>query len=334
MIPQGLIFRELRAEMLSNFPDGSKAVYEESGTIGEWLSKGSLVIKQCSKDKVIFEAPKIEFGISLLTEIENLFNHCFEQLQELGCVGKDTRVRSQAWYIVTSYYFAFYSGSILLRLLGRPILFLKRDQLKNISKLLGNGITPGQGSYKLNCLNPVSSIHSEFSLCSTSKIHEATWTNLFEYLDQLRKKTPSGDVREVLFYESLCTKTLFNKYINFQWPSIIRNQANYRPGFAYKLDTSRNRNCKLVSDWAMMEPLDLSKVVCDATRACGYNDSFEDHVRLMTAIGLSLFILARDLYSELLVRKRLDKRWEIKRKSYKKKMVFTDNVEPMFLRTF
>ena len=83
MIPKGVVYSELRSKMVKNFPDGSKAVYGGAGTIGEWLSTGSLVVNTSTKKEVTFEAPIVEFGSSLLTEIENLLNHCFEHLQEL-----------------------------------------------------------------------------------------------------------------------------------------------------------------------------------------------------------------------------------------------------------
>jgi hypothetical protein len=336
MIPRGVIFRELRSRMVSHFPDESKSVFRDSGTVGEWLTTGSLSVTKCSKKEVIFEAPQVEFASILLTEIENFLNHCFEHLQELGCVSYDERVRSQAWNTVTAYYFAFFSGSALLRLLGCPVLFLKREQLSSFATMLGGGVaSPHQGSFELVRTKAVSATYSEFRLRTTSKIHEATWINLLNLFDGLRRHPPAADAKEALFYDSLCTKLLFPHYLNFEWPASIRNRANYRPGFAYKLQTGRSPSFKLIEDWARMEPPEATRIIDDAVTACRSDiGNFDCHVRLMIAVGTSLFLLARELYSELLARKGLDRRWEQTRRVYRKKMVFPIENDKMLLRTF
>lgn len=200
MIPRGIIYSELRSQMVGNFPEDSKAAYGDSTTMGEWLSTGSLVVKTSTKNGVTFVAPVVEFGSCLLTEIENLLNHCFEHLQELGCTGQDERVRSEAWNIVTAYYFAFFSASALLRLLGRPVVFLNRKQLQAFTKMLGGGIAPRQGAFEVVLVSPISATHAEFSLYQTNKVHEATWQSLLGLFDELhRKLNLEQDPKEVLF---------------------------------------------------------------------------------------------------------------------------------------
>jgi hypothetical protein len=61
---------------------------------------------------------------------------------------------------------------------------------------------------------------------------------------------------------------------------------------------------------------------------------FDSQVELMSAIGLSLFLLVRDLYSDLLVRKRIDKRWEHARCLYRRKMIFAEDEYELLTRTF
>jgi hypothetical protein len=336
MIPRGTIYSELRSKMVGNFPEGSKAIFGDSTTVGEWLSTGSLVVKSSTKTRVIFEAPIVEFGSSLLTEIENLLNHCFEHLQELGCASQDKRVRSEAWNTVTAYYFAFFSASALLRLLGRPVVFLSRDQLQSFPKMLGSGIAPSQGAFHIVFVSSISATHAEFSLHPTSKVHEATWQRLLGLFDDMyRNLSPRPDANEALFYASLSTKLLFPQYVNFQWPSAVRNRANYRPGYAYKLQTARGPNLKLISEWAQAESQDASKVLETALAACRSDvENFTNHVQLMTAVGTSLFLLARELYSDLLTRKSLDKRWEHNRRSYMKSMCFVGSAHKRHPLTF
>ena len=150
-----------------------------------------------------------------------------------------------------------------------------------------------------------------------------------------RNLKPKPDAKEALFYAAISTKVLFSEYVNFQWPSSVRNRANYRPGYAYKLQTARSPNFKLISEWAQMELQDTSKILETALTACRSDiANFGNHVQLMTAVGTSLFLLARELYSDLLTRKTLDKRWEHNRLSYRKQMCFVENDHKRLARTF
>jgi hypothetical protein len=336
MIPRGPIYEALRSQMIDSFPEGSKALYGGFSTIGDWFGKGSIVVKASEKRRVTFQAPQVEFGSTLLMEIENLFNHCFEHLQELGCLVDDSRTRSHAWSTVTAYYLAFFSASTLLRLLGRPVVFMSREQLSVFPILLGSGLAPTQGTYEITKTRAVSATHAEFSMkAATSRVHKATWIKLLGYLDELRRLHANTNASEAQFYDSLCTSILFPQYVNFQWPSLVRSRANYHPGFAYKLDTGRPNSGKLIQEWATMEPEEVIQRLSKTTRDC-YSDSqdFKHHVSLMISIGISLFLLARELYSELLVRKSLDKRWEDKRRLYRKKMVFAASADRTVAKTF
>jgi hypothetical protein len=336
MIPRGLVYRELRTLMLEHYPLGTNQPFGRAHTIGEWLSKGSVTVTTSTRARVTFEAPMIEFGSILLTETENLLNHCFEHLQELGCSEVDKRLRSDAWITVTTYYLAFFSGSTLLRLLGQPIVFLTREQLTQLCKISG-GATPTQGSYAIRQVRGVSVTKSEFELVPTSKIHEATWISLLGMLDTLcRRLRPNPDAKEVLFYDALCTRVLFSQYVNYQWPSSVRVRANYRPGFAYRLSSGRSPCCRALGELAKESSHpDVLRLLSDATLSCRSDpENFSNHVRLMALVGFSLFALARELYSELLIRKNIDKRWEQGRRIYRAKMIFGPGECPILTRTF
>src|SRR5439155_2916612 len=115
----------------------------------------------------------IDFASILLVEVENLLNHCFEHLQELLCFAADTRQRSDAWAAVTAYYLGFFSASALLRLLGKPVTFLNRDQLRALQHLAGSGQQPNQGAFEVTLGNPLSATHREITLVRSDKVHEA-----------------------------------------------------------------------------------------------------------------------------------------------------------------
>jgi hypothetical protein len=336
MIPRGPVYRELRAIVMGQFPDGTKASFRDTQTLGEWFSSGSIQVRSCSKQQVVFDAPEVEFGSMLLVEIENLFNHCFEQLQEIGCVGCDLRLRSEAWNVVSAYYFSFYAGGALLRLLGRPVIFMRREQLEALATLAGATVAPAQGTFEIKQVHKLSATHAQYVLKKTDKVHEATWTKLMGTLDELQRRLrPNTDLREAEMYDAMMTKVLFPEYVNYQWPSSVRNRANYRLGFAYKLSQSPGTNFKLIEHWAKVVPTDIHKIVAEARSECMADpEEFANHVRLLIALGTGVFVLARELYSELLQRKSLDKRWEDGRKKYRKKMILPENDFQILAQTF
>jgi hypothetical protein len=185
MIPRGLIYSELRSQMVQNFPGETKAIFRSKSTLAEWLLGGSLVVTSCNTSQVTFEAPEMEYGSILLTEAENFLNHCFEHLQELGCFCLDSRVRSEAWNAVTTYYLAFFSAATLLRLLGRPVLFVTKNYLSAFATVSGSSGYPRQGTFQLRRMKSISATIAEYRLKSTQKVHEATWIGVLGLLEQL-----------------------------------------------------------------------------------------------------------------------------------------------------
>jgi hypothetical protein len=336
MIPRGVIYSHLRSRMIAAFPDGVLAPYGTNTTFGDWLLKGSIIVTATEKRNASFEAPQVEFSSILLVEIEHLLNHCFEHMQELACYSLDDRVRSAAWNVTTAYYLAFFSCSALLRLLGLPVVFLNRDQLSSLPKYLGSGHAPSQGSFDITQTASISATHATYQMKSSSKLHEATWLRLLGLLNDVRTQLrTTTDGNEALFYEHLCSPILFPQYVNYQWPSSVRIRANYRPGFAYKLERSHSSNSKIIPKWATMGEHGSSKLVSDAVTACrSDNTQFMNHVHFMTALGISLFLLARELYSELLIRKSIDKRWENRRREYRKHMIISKEENVCFAQTF
>jgi hypothetical protein len=333
MIAQGAIFANLRTRMLTTIPDSVVASFRDGRTIGDWLENGVFVVTACTRREILLETSPIEYGSILLTECENLLNHCLEHLQEMVCLRNDTRLRSQAWAIVTTYYFGFFATSAFLRLIGQPIVFLTAEQLKRLQTLASAAVRPGQGAFRAEITRHVSLTRIEIAIRQTDKIHEATWKSALSTLDQLNRNPQiTKSAAEVLLYDSVCTQILFPYYNSFQWPSMVRNRANYRPGFMYQLHNPPFNFSKHFEVWRGASASDLHQILQACLGRCGANrNDFLHHTDLMLNVATIVFLLARELYVELMRRRRIDRRWEDQRAKYISRMKVADKeYEPLF----
>ncbi|HAO80389.1 MAG TPA: hypothetical protein DCQ92_15755 [Verrucomicrobia subdivision 3 bacterium] len=322
MIAQGAIFSRLRVQMLDAIPENAVASFQNKGTLGDWLNTGTFVVTSCTRREVLIEASPIDYGGVVLTECENLLNHCFEHLQEMVCLTSDERIRSNAWGIVTAYYFGFFSASAFLRLVGQPVVFLTTEQLRRLMTLAGSTEKPGQGAFHFQITNQISVTRAELAVRQTDKIHESTWKTALGCIDELnRDPSLTKSAAEANFYDTVCSRFLFTRYNNFHWPSMIRNRANYRPGFAYRLHSKPLNFSQSFDVWRKADHADIHRILQNCLRKCNANaDEFVYHANLMLNVGTAFFLLARALYAELLARRKTDRRWETQRTSYCRQM--------------
>ena len=168
MIPKGPGYVHLREEVLTTFNARCHLRMDERSGLKEWLvgQKGSFTVR--SSSSFGYELSADSFGLSkhLLVDLELLTNECFEHLQEGFNFYNDTSSRSVAWNIVTVYYFAFYAAQVLLRLLGRPVLYLNKDEAKDFALLApgSSSFNAGAGAYQMIRTSAPSSGYVEYSL--------------------------------------------------------------------------------------------------------------------------------------------------------------------------
>lgn len=308
--------------MLNSFPQETVASFRDDCTVGDWLQSGTFIVTSCTKKEVLIEASLVDYAAVVLTETENFMNHCFEHLQEMLSLGNDERLRSNAWGLVTAYYFGFFASSAFLRLIGRPVVFLTTEQLNRLKALASAPQRPGQGAFLFRVTKLISVTRAEISISQTEKVHEATWKLALGLLDQLNHDPSlSKSPAEANFFDSICSKVLFRYYSNFQWPSMVRNRANYRPGFLYRLGKPPWNFPRLFDPWRSATRTDIHRVFQTCLHRCATDrDNFAHHSDLMLNVSTILFLLVRALYAELLDRRRTDRRWENQRKHYCRQM--------------
>jgi hypothetical protein len=130
---------------------------------------------------------------------------------------------------------------------------------------------------------------------------------------------------EADFYDSLCTKAFCSSGIGFDLPSYVRNRTNYRPGYAYKLRRNNLHVVNAVEFWRNIESGDVFSAVRAAHRRWESAVSiFSKHISMMITVSMSLFLLLRSLYAELLDRRKIDRRWERQRDQYRNQMALIE----------
>lgn len=329
MIPQGPIYQSIRTAVLTAFADRSEASLKKRVTFGDWLLNqlGTYHVKSVGTKDFTIEASQFDISSALLTDVECLTNHCFEQLQELSRYYVDNEPRSDAWNVVTIYYFSFFAAQSFLTLIGSPVIFIDKAHIANIRSLaLGTVPNPGAGTYYIHAKTAVSATSAEYQIKrSDLKIHDAVWKKVFDFFSSvLKAPNVSSLTQEVLFYQLLTSKVLQAVYKTESWPSSVRIKANYSPGFAYLLvenaDAAKTKN--LLTHWQNAD----EKTVLNNLKAAvaansgGSKSDFAGHVRLLHDITQPLFYLTRLLYSELLERKNISKTWEHRRHVFRQRM--------------
>jgi len=141
--------------------------------------------------------------------------------------------KNAAWFVVRSYYAAFYSAHAFLRLFGRTCTNLdgaELTKLKEAVKTYGQPL-PSKGFYKTKISLDKQKI--EFEKLKNS--HEDTWATVYELLGELRETTvtiaapkPSRDETVQLLSDIRETMSCGGKFESGSYLSYFRNQVQYR----------------------------------------------------------------------------------------------------------
>jgi len=320
MIGRGGVFSGLRTLMLQSIPLGTKCPFTNNQTLGGWLESGTFLVLASTRQSITLQANPSDYAVVKLNEVEHLLNHALEHIQELTWYFRAPVGRSESWMAITTYYLGFFAASAILRLIGRPNVFLAKDRLAGLRGMTGGAQFPGAGSFEFTVGNTLSATSAEVRLTVAAKSHEATWKSVLSLLNTLRAdKSMIFAAGEADFYDSLCSKAFCANGIGFDWPSDIRNKVNYRPGHSYRLSSPSFHVSNFLAPWRSVSAEEVFKIVNVAYRRCNAEKhSLACQVEMMTNISIVLYLIARSLYRELEDRRMTDKRWENQRSVYKR----------------
>ncbi len=302
--------------MLATFPAASWAPYQPRRTLAEWLDAGTFTVISATSRAFRLNVAHDDFSSCVLTDSEALLNHCLEHQNELIRFSDAHRACSDAWAIVTLYYFGFFSAQLFLRLVGSPVLFLDKAFVKKLMEMAPLGSTsPHAGAYWVSSITPVSASHSEIVVEKSqhTTIHDLTWSRSFELIRGLVKQyRGTGKAEEVTLFDALADDLPQFRSRGGQWPASVRAAANYRPGFAYQaVDNAIVGNVSAaVGSWRTLTSAEFPGHV-DNTRLRAKDSLavFGEAVCHLGSVSAGLFLVSAGLLEELSQRRKRDSRW-------------------------
>jgi hypothetical protein len=317
MIPEGGIFRHLRRSMLEFFSVANALKSPPKETMAEWLQLGYLTpLDSDVKSVFLFSTSAADLPASIYHDVERLQNHVFEHIIEIISYNECKSSRSEAWSVVTLYYFGFFTAQTILRLIGQPVFHISDSVSKNLNNSIGVQLSPG--AFQLTLAAPISANSADFKIQSLKKRHhDAVWNRLFGILENAKanaRDSGSADA-EITFYQILEYRSTKKIYNSSRWPSEIRNLVNYRPGFGYRLSSDEffSKSKNLLNRWRSLDQTKLLKIHLESSTA--NSSEFSTQVMHLHDLSFSLFILLRKLYAELTFRRPLSEHWEKNRQS-------------------
>ena len=322
-VPKGAIWQALRTDALDTIPSGTRVFHSSAQTLSGWFSRGYFSVAHPVPHGLALVTSEKEIGISLLSEAEHLLDHASEHQV---VVYRGTRTGSQwspAWLVVTVYYWGFFLALALTRLVGRTIWFLDHDAVRLINGLAPPGspkIRPG--AFLLQCRLRLNVTEREVELTSRKdRLHDAVWRHLWRYLNALFKAHGPATSNSLEYRLFSCLEEA-SRILGEDWPSLLRNAVNYRPGLGYqavqRLDRLEiHRAIREISEMDFDTIVPLLETELTRTRIIGSVSTRPSGVvRMLLHSVLLLNGLCRELHADMVDRQGLDSRWGKARMRY------------------
>lgn len=219
-------FMELRSKYLIPIANYSVSYnHLRNMNIKNIILTKSKAIDVLNDNEYIFHFDESDILKGLLGDIELFYIRQVIQRRDAEICG-GLRI-SANWNIVTNYYRAFFTASLMLRLCHRGNIFFDKELKRNIEKLISN-VTGNVMRLDSNQFYEVDKINDEFVLKIVPMkdgTHELVWKKMDELINQMllltRKKTDEalvlGEIKKI------------NDKLKNTYPSQLRNRVNYQP---------------------------------------------------------------------------------------------------------
>lgn len=218
---------------------------------------------------------------------------------------------SPCWNVVTQYYFSFFVINSFLRLVHRGNTYLNSAEARLISDILTifneDLIKVEPGNYVFSVIEYDDSTDLCLLLKKTDKgTHEQTWFTLENFLEELLTEKNNDD--EYNFLKLI--KNILNTY-KANFPSILRNEVNYKPQYGYK-SIKNEMTCEVPN-------LDLYYIVRELYKFSPISE--EDYkIKVSGLLGSYFFVYSTKLLNEYVNRGNYPKSSQKLRNDYLKKL--------------
>jgi hypothetical protein len=298
--------------------------------------EGSYTANRVSREKFLLHAAAQDIGAALLGDASLYLDASLEHAYALRYGLRGGAWTSEGWSVVAAYYWAFYLVTAWERLLGNTSIFLDESRARSLAALSG-GQSVAAGTYRLTVMPSLDAgrVDVEVRKASASRVHDATWRSWVDDLRSRVRASRSGDGSrdEIDYYDAVLKP--FNM-LGETWPSDLRNAANYSPTFGYRairrtagaFDLAQLRE---ESFFQFDECLGRLRQNGDALT----REDLRTQSRLVSRVLLNMTFLLHasfaEMYSEVLERRQIDRRWANLRARFKdeRDSVFTMSRWPL-----
>jgi hypothetical protein len=318
-VPKENIWQGLRTDCLNTIPEGSRTKKDQPATLAIWQRRGYYSVTSSTNKSIELIASSEDFGSALLSDAECLLDHASEHQVHLWKQINSQEWSSPTWQAVTVYYWSYYLTLAITRLTGRTAWFIDKDHAKALKTLAPGTPAPSAGCFRLECGPYVSATERKILLMKRgSRVHDEIWRLWFGGCKDRLRLPSSGTLEDRLFTALVRSANKLGE----DWPSAFRNLVNYRTGFAY----TAGRNIVILKSLSYLrqptsyDTADLINRFEDGVvRVKSTIDTPQEVLELLVDLTLIIHALVTELHSELLDRRRLDKRWRDARRRFVQK---------------
>jgi hypothetical protein len=320
--PSARLWQICVASALDVLPDETRSA-EKEWTLTAWRTSGELVLAPIQHPgSLTFQGSPYSFASAMLNEVQLLLDHAAEHRVMIHSNVSTNQVCSPSWLFVTTYYWALFAALAFVRLQGKAAWYLDKQSLKTL--VAGTPMrAPSGGTYMLEAGTVQGSARRDFNLKQSSdRFHEATWKLVTElmkpHLDRVTSVTTSGETDQ-LAEISIFRCLVDDPFRTPNWPSTLRNAINYRPGFTYQsvhgvdlLDNYAFFRDLVPNGWESIstEYLAIARGISKGSEPDGV---LEPATKLLSLKALMLGDLTTNLLNQVIVERRMDRRWGQKR---------------------
>lgn len=107
-LPKSNIWQHIRTASLDAIPQGSRAIQNDTYTLGKWRRSAYFIVDSASSKGISITTSSIDFGSALLGDAQHLLDHALEHQVTIWKQLQNQNWLSPAWTVVTLYYWSFF----------------------------------------------------------------------------------------------------------------------------------------------------------------------------------------------------------------------------------
>lgn len=324
--PIGSLYLAARTKSLAALTAGIRASRTNAVPLTDWRRFSSIRIVSATRRKIDVECNSAELRSSLVAEIEYWADREVELRSIVLRTAQPSSGVQESWWLVSVYYWAVFSASLLLRIVGTPVFRMTGDEVKVLRELVpGATDFPSEGTFRLEQVAVTSATSESVSLVRLrSNYHKSLWVAVEALLREIHTATVASNA-------SLAEKTIAQSMLWGLSPperlSDLRNLVNYRSGVGFPADM-RGVGFATVPLARLQLEFDAKALVGEISAASAAvrvapSVSFDsNNARFLYWTAIALSWLSQALYAEVSKTVRFDSTWRNRRTAFARSLQY------------